>query len=42
MAKRQYGKWNPQDMKNALEEYRKGSIGLNKCCDKYNIPKKNS
>lgn len=40
MEKRIYGKWSPQDMKNAIDEYKKGNIGLNKCCDKYDIPKK--
>lgn len=35
----QYGKWNPQHMKNVLEEYKKGGIELNKCCEKYEFPK---
>lgn len=38
--KRQYGKWQPQDMKNALDEFRKEKVKLNECCRKYNIPKK--
>lgn len=40
MEKRKYGKWSPQAMKNAIEEYKKGNIGLNKCCEKYDVPKK--
>lgn len=39
MPKREYGKWSVQDMKNALNEYRKGNIGFNECCRKYEIPK---
>lgn len=40
MAKRQYGKWRPEDMVRALEEFKKGEIKLNECCRKYEIPKK--
>jgi hypothetical protein len=39
-AKRIYGKWTPEDMKSALNEYREGKIRLNECCRKYKIPKK--
>ena len=40
MAKREYGKWDPQDMCRALEEFRKEKLKLNECCRKYSIPKK--
>ena len=40
MAKREYGKWTPENMVRALEEFREGKIRLNECCRKFEIPKK--
>lgn len=39
MPKREYGKWSPQTMKRALDEYKKGNLGFNECCRRYEIPK---
>lgn len=38
--KRKCSLWYPQDVQNAIAEFKKQTIGLNKCCRKYNIPKK--
>lgn len=35
-----YGKWTPENMIRALEEFKAGKITLNECCRKYEIPKK--
>jgi hypothetical protein len=40
MAKRVYGKWEPQDILKALEEFRKVKLKINEYCRKYKIPKK--
>lgn len=40
MEKRHYGKWSPQVLQNAIEEYKEENIGMNQCCEKYDIPKK--
>ena len=39
MSKKEYGKWNPESMSSALEEYRGGKIGYNESCRKFEIPK---
>lgn len=38
--KRQYGKWDPENMKRALEDFRGRKEKLNEVCKKYEIPKK--
>lgn len=39
-GKRKYGVWKPEDMINAIQEFRNNTIGINECCRKYNVPKK--
>lgn len=40
MPRIKYGKWTPENMVRALEDFKAGKIRLNECCRKYEIPKK--
>ncbi|XP_044733758.1 uncharacterized protein LOC123296361 [Chrysoperla carnea] len=39
MEKRQYGKWEEENMQQAIEAYRNKSCGFNECCRRFGIPK---
>lgn len=40
MSKRIYGKWLPEDMRNAINDFKEEKMGVNEVCRKYEIPKK--
>lgn len=39
MTAKTYYKWKPDELQNAIHEYRSGGVGLNECARLHKIPK---